>query len=61
MCGFRMILGINLTIFLNSTTPTVICKGVKIISVMSERIFKSLMHFTLYWINQNTLRIKKHI
>lgn len=58
ICGFRMILGINLTIFLNSTTPIVICNGVEGISVTSGRIFKSLMHFTLDWINQHTLRIK---
>ena len=55
-----MILGINLTIFLNSTTPIVTCNGVAIVSVTSERIFKSLMHFTIYWINQHTLRITKH-
>jgi hypothetical protein len=54
-----MILGINLKIFLNSTT-TIICNGVAIVSVTSERIFKSLMHFTLYWSNQHASRITKH-
>ena len=42
-----MILGINLTIFLNNNTPIVICNEVEIIPVTSEGIFKSLMHFTL--------------
>jgi len=47
--------------FLSNTTPAVICNGVESISVTSERIFKSLMQFTHYWINHRTLRIKKHI
>ena len=38
--------------------PCCIKLAFQIISVRSERIFKSLRHSTLYWINQHTLRIK---